>query len=83
MVILGLCFDETATGAPFSHDRALVALSFAVAVIGPTPRLNLPSACAAHSGGAGSVWHAASAIVLGRQHLGDALHRHACVRDAA
>jgi NO-binding membrane sensor protein with MHYT domain len=65
LVILGLCFDENAVGAPFTHDRALVALSFAVAVIGSYTALELAERLRGARGGAGSVWHAASAIVLG------------------
>jgi signal transduction histidine kinase/ActR/RegA family two-component response regulator len=64
-VILGLCFDPNAVGAPFTHDRALVALSFAVAVIGSYTALELAERLRGARGGAGSVWHAASAIVLG------------------
>src|SRR5262249_23695054 len=63
--ILGLCFDESASGAPFHYDTTLLALSFIVAVIASYTALELVQRLRGSRGGAGSLWHAASSIVLG------------------
>jgi signal transduction histidine kinase/ActR/RegA family two-component response regulator len=63
--IFGLCFDESAVGSPFTHDRALVALSFIVAAIASYTALELAERLRRAEGRAGSVWHSASSIVLG------------------
>jgi signal transduction histidine kinase/ActR/RegA family two-component response regulator len=63
--ILGLCFDESAVGAPFTHDRSLVVLSFIVAAIASYTALELAERLRRSEGRAGSVWHSASSIVLG------------------
>jgi signal transduction histidine kinase/ActR/RegA family two-component response regulator len=63
--ILGLCFDESAVGAPFTHDQSLVVLSFVVAAIASYTALELAERLRRAEGPAGSVWHSASSIVLG------------------
>jgi signal transduction histidine kinase/CheY-like chemotaxis protein len=63
--ILGLCFDEKAVGAPFTHDLSLVVLSFIVAAIASYTALELAERLRRSEGRAGSVWHSASSIVLG------------------
>jgi signal transduction histidine kinase/AmiR/NasT family two-component response regulator len=63
--ILGLCFDENATGAPFRHDFALVVLSFIVAFIASYTALELAERLRNARPGAAAVWHSASAVVLG------------------
>jgi signal transduction histidine kinase/CheY-like chemotaxis protein len=64
VTILGLCFDEYAVGAPFTHDRALVIVSFLVAAFTSYTALELAERLRRARGGAG-VWHSASAIALG------------------
>jgi signal transduction histidine kinase/ActR/RegA family two-component response regulator len=63
--IFGLCFDESAVGAPFTHDQSLVVLSFVVAAIASYTALELAERLRRADGAAGGVWHSASAIVLG------------------
>jgi signal transduction histidine kinase/CheY-like chemotaxis protein len=63
--ILGLCFNASAIGAPFTHDRALVALSFIVAFIASYTALELAERLRSAPAGQGAIWHAASSIVLG------------------
>ncbi len=65
MTILGLCFDEYAVGAPFTHDRALVIVSFLVAAIASYTALELAERLRSARGSAGNVWHGASSIALG------------------
>lgn len=65
MTVLGLRFDESAVGAPFTHDQTLVLLSFFVAVIASYAALELAERLRGARGGAGRAWHAASAVVLG------------------
>ncbi len=65
MAVVGLRFDESAVGAPFSYDQSLVLLSFFVAVIASYAALEVAERLRGANGVAGHFWHAASSIVLG------------------
>jgi signal transduction histidine kinase/DNA-binding NarL/FixJ family response regulator len=65
LTLVGLRFDERALGAPFSHDQALVVLSFAVAVAASYAALEVIERLRGRRGPIGHVWHAAAAIVFG------------------
>ena len=64
MIIVGLRFDESAVGAPFAHDQALILLSVFVAAIATYAALELAERLRG-AGAAAPIWHAAGSIVLG------------------
>jgi signal transduction histidine kinase/AmiR/NasT family two-component response regulator len=65
LAVVGIHFDESAVGAPFSYDQSLVLLSFFVAVIASYATLEVAERLRAADGRTGNIWHAASSIVLG------------------
>jgi signal transduction histidine kinase/ActR/RegA family two-component response regulator len=63
--ILGLCFDPSAEGAPFTHDRSLVLLSFVVAAAASYAALDLAERLRSGDPDMRRKWLAASAVTLG------------------
>jgi signal transduction histidine kinase/CheY-like chemotaxis protein len=65
LTVLGLHFDESAIGAPFTYDLTLVFVSFFVAVIASYAALELAERLRGARSSAGNGWHAGTALVLG------------------
>jgi signal transduction histidine kinase/DNA-binding NarL/FixJ family response regulator len=65
LAVVGLRFDESAVGAPFSYDQSLVILSFFVAVLASYATLEATERLRGATGNAGHAWHATSSVVLG------------------